>query len=74
MVSTIQIVVGNLQLHNFSLSEDETNAAIIARMRELSVKEPSITHDFAKKIMYALLISKPAVGKGLILKVNTIRN
>ena len=75
MVSTTIAVMGeDLQLHHFSLSKDETNTAIIAHMREISVQDLSITHDFAKKIKYALLMRKPAVGKGLMLKVSTPRN
>lgn len=75
MVSTTIPIMGeDLQLHHLSLSKDETNAAIIAHMRELSMKDPSIIHDFANKIMCVLLMRKPAVGKGLVLKVSAPRN
>ena len=64
----------SLELHHFSLSTDETNAAIIARMLELSTGNHSIMHRFAKKTMHALLMREPAVGKGLVLKASTPQN
>ncbi|KAF1829731.1 hypothetical protein BDW02DRAFT_634212 [Decorospora gaudefroyi] len=70
--TTIPIMGENSQLHLFSISKDETNAAIIVRMRKISVNDPSITNDFAKKIMYRLLIRKPVVGKGVVLKTSDL--
>lgn len=71
MVSTTIPIVGeDLQLHYFSLSTDETNVDIMARMRELSTGNRSIMHRFAKNTMHALLMREPAVGKALALRVS----
>jgi hypothetical protein len=75
MVSTtIPIMDENLQLHHVPLFEDETNTAIIARMRDLLVETLSIKYDLTKKVVDALLMRKPAVGKGLVLKASTTRD
>lgn len=68
----IPIMAEDNRFHHFSLSKDETNTAIITRMRELSVKDSSITHKFARNIRDIILIRQPAVGTGLVLKVSTL--
>ncbi|KAL1593743.1 hypothetical protein SLS60_010475 [Paraconiothyrium brasiliense] len=70
--TTITIMGENFQSHHFRLFKDETNVEVIARMRQLLIKDHSITHDFARKIMHALLIREPAVGKGLVLKMSDL--
>ncbi|KAJ4413263.1 hypothetical protein N0V91_000237 [Didymella pomorum] len=73
MVSTTIPIVGeDLQLHYFSLSTDETNVDIMARMRELSTGNRSIMHRFAKNTMHALLMREPAVGKALALRIHDL--
>lgn len=64
----------SLELHHFSLSTDETNAAIIARMLELSTGSHSIMRRFAKKTMHTLLMREAVVGKCLMLKASTPQN
>lgn len=64
----------DLQLHCLSMSTDETNAAIVARTRELLIGTRSNIHRFTKKIIDAVLMREPAVGKGLLLRVSTPRD
>lgn len=68
----IPIMAEDIYFHHFSLSKDETNTAIITRMRKLSVEDSSIAHKFARNIRDIILIRQPAVGTGLVLKVSTL--
>jgi hypothetical protein len=69
--STMSMMDEDLHVHHLTLSSNESNSAIIARIRSLLAQEPSSSQAFLRKIMYALLMRKPAVGKGLMLKVRT---
>lgn len=69
--TTIPFMDQNLQLHYFTLSENESNGTIIARMRNLSTERSSTTSAITKQFLYALLMREFVVGKGIVLKVGT---
>lgn len=71
--STVLIIDEDLHVHHFILSEDEPNTAIITRMGGLSVEKHSTTYGLTK-VIYSLAMRKPAVGKGIVLKVGATRN
>lgn len=72
MASTIIPIVAEVHFHHFSISKDETNAAIMSRMRELSVRDSPVAHKSMRNIRNIILMRQPAVGMGLVLKVSTL--
>lgn len=72
--STMLMMDEALHIHHVILSSNESNSAIIARIRSLLAHERSDPQAFLRKIMNALLMRKHAVGKGLMLKVRTVLN